>query len=390
MIRLIIHKFIKNSEDIHNKKVRESYSVLSGTIGIFCNIFLFIIKFIAGLATNSVAVFTDAFNNLSDCASSVITIVSAKMSNRRPDKGHPFGHGRIEYISSLIVSFLIMIVGVELLKNSAEKIVHPNEVTLSLPMLVILLFAIGVKLWMFSYNRYIAKTIDSTVAAAAAQDSLNDSVATFVTVTAAVIGQFVPYPVDGIMGVLVSLFIIYGGFDLAKGTINILLGTPAKPETVQKITETLLGAPGILGTHDLIIHDYGPGRVMASVHAEVSDKANIIEVHEVIDELENKIMAEMGIHLVIHMDPITVDCEITNTLRRFVTDYLARQDKRLSFHDLRMTDGQNTINIIFDLVVPCEYTPEQTKEIIGALKFAIKELDPRYNVIINLDTAYIS
>ncbi len=295
MIRLIIRKFIKNSEDIHNKKVRESYSVLSGTIGIFCNIFLFTIKFIAGLATNSVAVFTDAFNNLSDCASSVITIVSAKMSNRRPDKGHPFGHGRIEYVSSLIVSFLIMIVGVELLKNSAEKIVHPNEVTLSLPMLVILLFAIGVKLWMFSYNRYIAKTIDSTVAAAAAQDSLNDSVATFVTVTAAVIGQFVPYPVDGIMGVLVSLFIIYGGFDLAKGTINILLGTPAKPETVQKITETLLSAPGILGTHDLIIHDYGPGRVMASVHAEVSDKANIIEVHEVIDELENKIMAAMGI-----------------------------------------------------------------------------------------------
>ncbi len=390
MFKFLVRLFIKKAEQVDDKKVREQYSVLCGGVGICCNILLFLTKFIVGILTGSVAVFTDAFNNLSDSASSVITILSAKLSNRNPDKEHPFGHGRMEYIASLIVSFLIMLVGFELLKNSAEKILHPNDVNLSFGLVLILLCTIVVKLWMYAYNKYTAKKIQSTVAAATARDSLNDSIATTATIAAAIIGQFVPYPIDGIMGVLVSLFIIYGGFSLSKDTIGILLGTPAKPETVKKISETLLQAPGILGCHDLVIHDYGPGRIMASVHAEVSDKASIVKIHEVIDALENKILNEMGIHIVIHMDPITTDCEITTAIRKFVDDFLKKYDSCLSFHDLRMTDGENAINIIFDLVLPCEYPTEKRKDVVEKLKNALKAMDKRYNVVINLDTAYIS
>ena len=387
-MKFLIKLFIKDYNNVENTAVREKYSVLSGVVGILCNIVLFLVKLFSGIVTGSIAIFADAFNNLSDCGSSIISIASAKLSNRSPDREHPFGHGRIEYIASLFVSFLIMYVGVELLKTSADKIIHPKAISLSPVLIFILVCTIFVKIWMYFYNKYMAEKISSLVLEATAKDSLNDSVATSVTLISAFISQFLSFPLDGIMGVLVSLFIMYGGFSLAKDTIGILLGSPADKETVKKIEETIMSEKQILGMHDLIIHDYGPGRVMASVHAEISNKEDITSAHETIDYLETKISNEMGIHMVIHMDPIKTDCEITNTLSVYIKEELEKYDSDLKFHDLRITDGEKNINVIFDVVVPADYTQEQKNRLCDHIKGKISELNPKFSTVINIDLEY--
>lgn len=304
LIRLIIKRFIKDSENVKDKDVRESYGVLAGVLGIICNLLLFTIKLILGFFINSIAVISDAFNNLSDLGTSVIAIFGAKLSNRPPDKEHPHGHGRYEYIASLVVSFVIFAVGLKLLSTSFNKIVNPHKVLFNMITILTLSVSVLIKVWMFSYNRYIGKIINSSVNRAAASDSINDVYATSVVIIGTAIGSFVAFPVDGVMGLIISGLIMYTGFNAAKDSVNLLLGALPDSGVIEKINELVLSGRNIKGAHDLKVHDYGPGRITASIHAEVSDKVNIVEIHSEIDEIELKVKEELGIDIVIHMDPV--------------------------------------------------------------------------------------
>ena len=304
LIRYIIRRFIKNYHNVNDENVRESYGVLSGVLGISCNLLLFLIKLLAGLYINSIAVISDAFNNFSDFGSSLITILGAKFSNRPPDRGHPHGHGRYEYIASLVVSFMIIMVGLQMIRSSFNKIINPENVYLNTFSIIILLVSILIKLWMFYYNKYISTVINSSVNKAAAYDSFSDAIATGAVVIATISGRYVSFPVDGLIGLAISLLIIYTGFKTAKESINLLLGSSPDPELIDKINALVLKGKNIKGTHDLIIHDYGPGKIIASIHAEVSDNVNIVDIHSEIDNIEKEIKKELGVNIVIHMDPV--------------------------------------------------------------------------------------
>ena len=304
MIKILIKRFIKNYQDTENHAVREAYGILGGTIGIICNILLFGIKLSIGLMMNSIAIMSDAFNNLSDTGSSLVSIIGAKLSALDADHEHPFGHGRFEYIASLIISFIIMLVGFELLKSSVNKILNPEVVTFNWIMMGILIFSVLVKVWMFSYNSYIGKVINSSVNRATASDSLNDVIATSSVIITTIIGKFFDWPLDGFAGTIVSVLIMFTGFNIAKDTVNILLGMSPSEEMVEKIHQIIGESELIVGAHDLKVHDYGPGRTIASIHTELSDQTNIVQAHAVIDGLEKKIQKELGIDLVIHVDPI--------------------------------------------------------------------------------------
>ena len=297
MIKFLVKKCIKNANDVKDKKVRQSYIVLGGVLGIICNFILFVLKLVIGLILKSISVLSDALNNLSDSASSIIGLFSAKLSNKKPDKEHPYGHGRIEYIASLIVSFIIIFMGAQLLISSVNKLLDKQEPSsFNLVLVIILGVSILLKLWMFSYNRYLSKKIDSLILKATAFDCLSDVLTTSLVIISLIIGQYVSFSVDGLMGILVSLLIVYNGIKLTIETSKTLLGTKASDELIQEIQNIILQEKEILGTHDLIVHDYGPGRKMASIHVEVSDQANIIKIHELIDALEKKIEDELYIH----------------------------------------------------------------------------------------------
>ena len=304
LIKLIIRKYIKNYQNANDKYVRESYGTLSGVLGIICNMFLFLLKLLIGLFINSIAVISDAFNNLSDLGSSLVTIFGAKLSIRPPDKEHPHGHGRYEYISSLIVSFIIVIFGLQMLKSSINKTINPETVLFNIVSIIILTVSISVKIWMFFYNKYIGVLINSSVNRAAAYDSLNDVMATSGVIIGTIIGKYTSFPIDGLIGLIISLLIIYTGFNIAKNSISLLLGSSPDPELINNINLLVLKGKNIKGAHDLVIHDYGPGNVIASIHAEVSNDADIMEVHSEIDEIEQKIEIELGVNIVIHMDPV--------------------------------------------------------------------------------------
>lgn len=304
MIRFLIKKFVKDYKNTEDKSVRESYGVLSGVLGIICNLFLFGVKLTIGLLMNSIAITSDAFNNLSDTGSSMITILGAKLSNRVPDEEHPFGHGRFEYISSLIIAFIIILVGFELLKSSFDKILNPEKVEFNWILIVILSVSILIKVWMYLYNRYIGKAIGSKVNQAAASDSLNDVVATSAVILTTIVGKFIDFPIDGIAGLIVSVLIMYTGYGVAKDTVNVLLGMSPSSETVDKIHDQILECDYIEGVHDLKVHDYGPGRTIASVHVEMSDTISIVKAHTEIDRVEKRILKELGIDIVIHVDPM--------------------------------------------------------------------------------------
>jgi len=388
MIKLIIKKTIKNYKDTENEKVRESYGVLAGVLGIICNFILFVVKLVIGTIMNSIAITSDAMNNLSDMGSSVISIVSSKMSNQKPDKDHPFGHGRIEYVASLIVSFIIILVGFELLKSSIDKIINPEAIVFNIGLVIILALSVLIKFWMFSYNKYIAKSINSSLMDATAHDSLNDSISTGAVILSLFIGQFTTLPVDAIMGLLVSGFIMVSGIKLAKEVIDVILGTPPSLETVKKISDIVLSGEGIVGIHDLIVHEYGPGRVFASVHAEVPDDVDIVKVHEVIDSLEQRVQKELNFVLVIHMDPISVNDEKTQKIKKIITEITSEISSELSIHDFRMTDGENNINLIFDLVVPIETSTEERKRYVDTIAGRLKKIDSRYSTVIQIDNGY--
>lgn len=388
MIKALVRKFVKNYEKTEDKKVRENYSVLGGVLGGICNIFLFAVKLFIGISMKSIAIMSDAFNNLSDMGSCCVAVIGAKLSNRKPDREHPYGHGRFEYISSLIVSFLIMLVGFELFKSSFGKISNPEEIVFSLPLTIILILSLLVKLWMYFAYSYIARQINSTVMKATARDSINDVISTGAVIIATVIGYFLPFSIDGYIGVIVAAYIMYGGFNVAKETIDLLLGMPPSPELIENISGEILKAEEICGVHDLIVHDYGPGRIFASVHAEIPESSDIVHAHEVIDEIERKVSEKLGISLVIHMDPIADKDEFVIGLKKMVLDEAMSIDENCSIHDFRITNGDKNINVIFDIVIKDKYDENERKDIVEILKKRVAEKDPRLNLVVTIDEVY--
>lgn len=317
MIRFLLRRLIPNYTQTQIPEVRKGYGVLGGSLGILCNCLLFVLKLAGGTAIHSIAVVSDAFNNLSDLGSSLVSVIGVRLSSRRPDSGHPYGHGRAEYISALIVSFLIILFGLELLQGSLRRIFHPAPAQLRPVVLGLLLFSILIKLWMWSYNRYLGRAADSPTLLAAARDSLNDVLATGAVLLASALGPFVPFPLDGVMGAAVSLLILWTGYGIARDTIDRLLGSKPEDALRAQIEAIVLDSPMVLGMHGLMVHDYGPGHTMASVHAEVSQQLTLLEVHETIDQIERRIFSTLGVSMVIHPDPVPADaprCSRISTL----------------------------------------------------------------------------
>ena len=387
MIKTLLKAFVKDYENTQDKSVREKYTTLSGTLGILCNLLLFIVKLIIGTVMKSLAITSDAFNNLSDMGTSVMAVISAKLSNRKPDASHPFGHGRFEYISSLIISFLIMLVGFELLKSSFDKIFSPEPIVMKPILLVILILSVLVKLWMWSYNRFLAKKIDSKVLKGASSDSLNDVISTSAVIISTIIGYYLNINIDGYIGCVVSVLVMLVGFNLAKDTINILLGSAPSEEMIKSLEKLICESSYVLGIHDLIVHDYGPGRVFASVHAEVNDSEDVVKIHEEIDLIEQKAKNEYGIELIIHMDPIATNCEILNEARNMVLEILSSIGS-YTMHDFRMTDGENRVNLIFDIVVPAKMGEREREKLISDIAKRVREIDEKYVAVIQIDNDY--
>ena len=383
----LVQRCIRRPEDGSDPAVRQAYGLLSGGVGIVLNLLLSAGKFVAGVLTGSIAVTADAFNNLSDAGSSVVTLVGFRMAAKRADDDHPFGHGRIEYLSGLAVAVAILVVGLELAKSSLEKVLHPVEVAFSWLSVGILCASILVKLWMFFFNRNLSRRIGSAAMMATATDSLSDAAATSAVLLGTLVGHFADLYIDGWVGVLVAVFILRAGWGAAKDTLDPLLGQSPDPELVRGIQETVLGRPEIVGMHDLVVHDYGPGRCMASLHAEVPMDADILVIHDVIDNLERELRRKLGVEVVIHMDPIAVGDPRTDALKAQVTELVRRFDPDMTIHDFRMTAGPEHTNLIFDVAVPyhCRLEDEQVQEAIGA---AVKALPGNYYTVVSVDHVY--
>lgn len=388
MTDILIKLFIKNSQETNNPHIREKYGILSGIVGIFCNFMLFIGKFMAGLITSSISITADAFNNLSDAASSIVTLVGFKMAGKPADAQHPFGHGRIEYISGLIVSTVIIIMGFEFVKSSIEKIIEPETVEFGLVSIIILLASILVKLWMSIFNKKLGKSINSSTIKAISKDSLADVAATSTVLIGAIISYTTGVYVDGYAGILVALFIIYTGFTTAKETLSPLLGQAPDKDFVKKIEDKVLSYENIVGIHDLIVHNYGFGKVLVSLHAEVPCNINILKIHEIIDTIERDIKNELNCEIVIHMDPIATDDKTVNSTKEDIESIVKSIDTRLSIHDFRMVQAESFTNLIFDLVVPhkFELNDEELRKLVNE---KIKELNPLYRVVLNIDKMFL-
>ncbi|MGN1011732.1 MAG: cation diffusion facilitator family transporter, partial [Clostridia bacterium] len=336
MIKFLAKIFIKDSENVTDQRVRSAYGYLCGAVGIVLNIFLFVGKFAAGTLSGSVAVTADAFNNLSDAGSSVISLIGFRLASQKPDPHHPFGHGRFEYIASLVISIIIIVMGFELGKSSFEKIVRPEPVEYSALTFVILAVSILVKLYMFLYNRSTGKRIDSSTMRATAMDSISDAVSTTAVLVSSVIAFFTSVSVDGWMGLAVAAFILFTGFQSAKETVDSLLGAPPEKEFVDEVANIVLSHDGIIGIHDMIVHNYGPGREFVSLHAEVPSDGNMVEIHDTIDNIEHDILQEMGCLATIHMDPVDVRDEFTANVKKRVKEIIEAIDPVITFHDFRM------------------------------------------------------
>lgn len=387
MLDFLIHKLIRNSDNTSDPSVRKAYGTFSSIVGIICNLLLFGLKYTMGVLSHSIAIISDAFNNLSDCASCLITMFGYKLAAKPADKDHPFGHGRMEYLTSLVIAVMIALMGFELLRNSAAKIIHPEDVSFRWMTLGALLVSIGIKLWMAWLNTKLGKRIQSSTMIAVAKDSRSDVIATSATIIALVASLFTDLPLDGIMGAAVSLFILKTAYDIIQDTVGDLLGRPADPEVVQKLQEMLLSHLEIVGIHDLVLHNYGPGKTLGSCHVEVKSDSDFVAVHEVVDIAEREIYETMQILMTIHMDPIELDNEIANNYRHMTEAVIHGLDERLSLHDFRLVSGENTNRLIFDLVVPfdCAYTDDQLQEMIT---HELQQQDATCQTIITYDRDY--
>ena len=386
MISLLARLFLK-PEGRDEAALRKGYGMLCGAVGIGLNILLFAGKFFAGTIAGSIAITADAFNNLSDAGSSFVTLLGFQLAGQKPDSDHPFGHGRIEYLSGLAVSMLIILMGFELAKSSLDKILHPAPVDSSWLVIAILCVSIAVKLYMSLYNRSLGKKLNAPAMLATAADSLSDSIATTAVLIATLVGRFSGLMIDGWCGILVAAFILWSGYNAAKDTINPLLGTPPTHEFVDQIKELVMAHPAIIGIHDLIVHDYGPGRVMISLHAEVSASANVLELHDEIDNAESELRERLGCEAVIHMDPIVTDDGITGETRERVAALVHCIDDEINIHDFRMVAGPSHTNVIFDAVVPYGFRLTDA-EVAEKIKTAVRTLDGNYFAVVKVERSY--
>ncbi len=390
MTEFLVKRFVKNPEEVEKMSVRTAYGYLASAVGIFCNVFLFLVKFLIGMMMNSISVIADGFNNLSDAGSSIISFIGVKMASKPADEEHPFGHGRMEYISALIVAFLVMEVGFTFLKDAIGKIRDPQEINFHLISVCILILSVGVKLWLGMFNKKLGTKLDSKVMLATAEDSMGDVLATSATIISILVFKFFGLNIDGFIGLVVSVVVMKAGFEIAKDTIEPLLGEAVPKDVYERITNFVESYEGIVGTHDMIVHNYGPGRSMASLHAEVPNDVDIEVSHEIIDRIERDAIREIGIYLVIHMDPVEMKNEETMSVRRILEDELARLDKQCSIHDFRMVDGEKQVNLIFDMVVPIQYDKEQRKFLVQKIRKAMQEQDERYQCVIVVESSYIA
>ena len=389
MTNLLIKLFVKNSEQTEQKEVRNAYGKLTGFVGIVCNVLLFAIKLIVGTLSGSVSITADAVNNLADASSSIISLLGFKLAAKPADADHPYGHARYEYLSGLIVAMLIMVIGVELLKGSVEKIISPSAVNFSWITVAVLCVSVLLKLWMAMFNRTVGKRIDSKPLIATAADCRSDVISTASVILAMIISNYTGFELDGYVGVAVALFILYSGFGLVRETLDPILGRAPDPEFVEEIRQNIMKHPDILGTHDLMVHDYGPGNQFASVHVEVAAEGDVIEMHDLIDNIERSFLEEYGLHMVIHMDPIVTSDYTIGEIRRRLSEEVVKIDSELSIHDLRAVVGPTHTNLVFDCVVPPSFKMSNA-ELREKISAAAKAIDESYNCVITVESSYAS
>ena len=386
MTAWLVRRFVKNADDTQNPSVREAYGTLGSCTGIVTNILLACAKFLMGLLTGSLAVTADAANNFSDAAGSVVALISVRVANKPMDREHPFGHGRMEYIGSLGVGLLILLMGLSLLRDGVTAVLHPEALTVSWLVIGILIGSVLVKLWLFFFYRKLGRSTSNGTLLAASKDSLSDVLATSAVLLSLVLQLAFGWQIDGYIGILVALIVLKAGYEVCRDTVGSLLGGKPNPEKLKQVRELLMSYDGILGVHDLVMHDYGPGRCVASVHAEVSADSNIVAIHEVIDKAEREIGAQLNMPICIHMDPIVTDDEHINGVHRQMLAYLQSVQSNLTLHDFRMVPGQDHINLIFDCVLPADFKDKDA--LLQKLETYALSLDPRYRLVVQFDTDY--
>ena len=389
MTKLLIKLFVKNPDRVNDNTVRQSYGTLAGVVGILCNLLLFGIKLTAGLLSSSISIIADAFNNLSDMGSSVVTIFGFKLASKPADPDHPYGHGRFEYIAAFVVSGLILVMGFELLKGSVEKIISPSPLDFGYLSIGILAASILVKLWMFFFNRRLGKKISSSALVAASKDSLNDAFTTSAILISVLIMKFTELNIDAYVGLLMSVYVLWSGVRTAKETINPLLGEPIDEETAKTLENEIMAFDGFLGIHDLLAHNYGPGRCFASVHVEVPANTDIVKCHEQIDLCEKLVFERTGIMLTVHMDPVETDNEKLNTAKAVISERIKEIHPNLSIHDFRMTPkSDERTNLIFDVVLPAGLDKEK-QSVKKRIEEIAREIDPTYRCVITFDINFV-
>ena len=389
MISVLAKWLIPNWEQVEDGAVRRAWGALCGFVGIGLNILLFAGKLAAGTLSGSIAITADAFNNLSDAGSSVVTLLGFRLAGKKPDAGHPFGHGRLEYVSGLIVAGLILLMGAELAKSSVDKILHPEAVTFSWLAAGILLASIGVKLYMYLYNRAVGKKIKSAAMSATAADSLSDTAATSAVLLAMVIGKLTDVQLDGWVGLVVALFILWSAVQAARDTISPLLGQPPDPMLVKEIESLVMAHDTVVGIHDLVVHDYGPGRCIISLHAEVPADEQVLELHDVIDNIEEELAQKLHCEAVIHMDPVVVGDPTVTALHQQVAALVKTIDPRITIHDFRMVPGQTHTNLIFDAVIPFDERLTR-QQVADRIRQMVSEMEGDYRAVVKVENSYVS
>lgn len=388
MFKILAKKFIKNNTEFNNPKVREQYGTLCSIISIVCNIVLVIFKLTMGAITNSIAIQADGLNNLSDVGSNLASLFGFKLANKHPDIEHPYGHGRIEYVAGLIIAFLILLVGFQALRDSVFKIIDPEKVTFTIVAVIILIVSILIKLWMAIFNRYASKKINSATLLAASQDSLNDVLATSATLISLILSLYTDLPMDGMMGAVVSIIVLKAGIEIFKDTVNPLLGMAPDKELIKELEEYILSYPEALGIHDLMMHDYGPGRKFLTLHVEVDCNDNITATHDAMDRIERAVLDKYHILTTIHMDPIDSSDVLTNELKEIVIGVVKEINDEYSIHDFRIVSGPTHTNLIFDVLIPSN---DQIKHTIlkEQINQRLKAIDPSYFTVMQIEHSFV-
>ncbi len=390
MTEFLVKRFVKNYDRVEEAQVRTAYGAMASMVGIGCNILLFLAKMAIGLLANSISVMADAFNNLSDAASSIVGFVGVKMAQKPADDDHPFGHGRIEYIAAFIVAFLVLQVGFSLFTGSVEKLFHPDDLTFKWVSVLVLGLSVGVKLWLSLFNRRLGKRINSKVMLATSADALGDAAATSAAIFSMLVYGIFGWNIDAVVGLAVSVVVMLAGINIARDTLAPLIGEAIDPELYEQITNFVEGFDGIVGTHDLIVHNYGPSKSMASIHAEVPNDCDLEETHEIIDRIEREAARRFGLLLVIHMDPVETHDQRVLEFKAMVEDVIEKMDSRLSIHDFRMVDGRENINLIFDLVAPREYKGADVGKLKAEVSSQVRRRDKRCICVITVENSFLS